>query len=84
MINTMSKRIVILGGVILFSFNLIAQGRFGVDEQRCKESLSIFREYYKQKNYIDAFTPWIWAFKNCPASLPVTLNLDMKDMSIST
>ncbi len=68
MINTMSKRIVILGGVILFSFNVIAQGRFGVDEQRCKESLSIFREYYKQKNYIDAYNPWMWAFNNCPES----------------
>ena len=64
----MSKRIVILGGIILFSFNVIAQGRFGVDEQRCKESLSIFREYYKQKNYIDAYNPWMWAFNNCPES----------------
>ena len=64
----MSKRIVILVGIILFSFNVIAQGRYGVDEQRCKESLSIFREYYKQKNYIDAYNPWMWAFNNCPES----------------
>ena len=64
----MAKRIVVLIAVILFSFNVNAQGKFGADEQECKENLSMFREYYKQKNYADAYAPWIWAFKNCPES----------------
>ena len=64
----MDRRIVILVGIFLFSFNANAQGKFGVNEQECKENLSMFREYYKQKNYADAYTPWMWAFKNCPKS----------------
>ena len=66
MINIMAKRTVILVGIILFSFSISAQDKFGVDEQKCKENLSMFREYYKQKNYVDAYTPWIWTFNNCP------------------
>jgi len=54
--------------LVLFFGNLSAQERFGTDEQKCKENLSIFREYYKQKNYLDAYVPWMWAFKNCPES----------------
>ena len=68
MINRMDRRIVILVGILLFSFNANAQGKFGANEQECKENLSMFREYYKQKNYADAYTPWMWAFKNCPES----------------
>jgi len=64
----MRKSMVFLVGLILASCNINAQGKFGHDEQTCKENLSMFREYYKQKNYIDAYDPWIWAFKNCPAS----------------
>ena len=68
MINTMGKRIVILVGVILSSLNVNAQDNFGADEQKCKENLSMFREYYKQNNFADAYTPWMWTFKNCPES----------------
>ena len=35
-----------------------AQSKFGLDENACKENLSLFREYYKQKNYKDALKPW--------------------------
>ncbi len=64
----MIKNIIILVAIILADITVHAQARYGADEQKCKENLSMFREYYKQKNYIDAFTPWIWAYKNCPAS----------------
>jgi hypothetical protein len=64
----MVKRTVLFIGVILFIFNVNAQEKFGADEQKCKENLSMFREYYKQKNYSDAYSPWMWAFKNCPQS----------------
>ena len=59
MINKMVKRIVILVGVILSSLNVNAQDNFGADEQKCKENLSMFREYYKQNNFADAYNPWM-------------------------
>ena len=68
MINKMVKRILILVGVILSSLNVNAQDNFGADEQKCKENLSMFREYYKQNNFTDAYNPWMWTFKNCPES----------------
>ena len=60
------KTILIIG--IFISFNTSGQDKYGLDEERCKENLSMFREYYKQKNYVDALNPWRWAFINCPAS----------------
>ena len=41
---------------------------FGVDPDKCKENLSLYREYYKQKNYQDALIGWRWVFTNCPSS----------------
>ena len=64
----MTKRIVILVGVLFFTFNINAQSKFGDDEQKCKENWSMFREYYKQKNFSDAYIPWLWTFNNCPQS----------------
>ena len=58
--------ILIIG--VFISFTTIGQDKYGLDEERCKENLSMFREYYKQKNYVDALNPWRWAFINCPAS----------------
>ncbi len=58
--------ILIIG--IFISFTTSGQDKYGLDEERCKENLSMFREYYKQKNYVDALNPWRWAFINCPAS----------------
>lgn len=68
MINRMMKNIVMLVIAILAIFSANAQGKYGVDEQKCKENLSMFREYYKQKNYADALSSWRWTFLNCPAS----------------
>lgn len=39
---------------------------FGSDPDKCKENISLYREYYKQKNYQDALMGWRWAFANCP------------------
>ena len=54
--------------LILSSFEISAQSKYGKDEQACKENISVFREYCKQKNYEDALNPWRWAYENCPAS----------------
>lgn len=44
----------------------------GEDSVRCLTNLSLYNEYYKQKNYKDAFPYWEIAFNECPLS---TLNL---------
>ena len=66
MINKMIKKIVVVLVIVLVGFSANAQSKFGADEQKCKENLSVFREYYKQKNYADALKPWRWTFVNCP------------------
>ena len=43
--------------LILSSLEISAQSKYGKDEQACKENISVFREYCKQKNYED-LNPW--------------------------
>ena len=68
MIKIEIKRIVFLVTSFLVAFSINAQTKYGFDEQLCKENLSMFREYYKQKSYADALSPWRWTFLNCPES----------------
>jgi tetratricopeptide (TPR) repeat protein len=68
MINKMMKIIFVLIAFFLTSFSSNAQSKFGMDSVACIENLSLFREYYKQKNYVDALIPWRWTFNNCPKS----------------
>ena len=68
MIKNRIKKTIVLIVTILTVTGINAQSKFGEDENACKENLSMFREYYKQKNYADALKPWRWAYNNCPAS----------------
>ena len=48
---------------------VLAQGgdaKFGPDPQKCKESISLFREYFKQNNFEDALPGWRYVYLNCP------------------
>ncbi|MDC0204167.1 hypothetical protein OAJ65_00055 [Flavobacteriales bacterium] len=65
--NIIKKNIVLIVSILTIT-SINAQSKFGEDENSCKENLSMFREYYKQKNYADALNPWRWAYNNCPAS----------------
>jgi len=40
--------------------------KFGDDSVSCIMHTSLYREFYKQKNYADALPHWRWVFKNCP------------------
>ena len=42
--------------------------KYGLDSVTCVTSLSLYREFYKQDNYKDAFPHWKWVFNNCPIS----------------
>lgn len=68
MINKMMKINFVLVVIVLMGFSANAQSKFGTDSVACIENLSLFREYYKQKNYVDALKPWRWTFNNCPKS----------------
>ena len=68
MIRNRIKSTIVLIVTILTVTSGNAQSKFGEDENACKENLSIFREYYKQKNYADALKPWRWTYNNCPES----------------
>ena len=54
--------------VLLLTTDIKAQGKWGSDSVNCITNLSLYREYYKQKNYVDALSPWRWAYLNCPRS----------------
>lgn len=40
--------------------------KYGEDSVECMKTLSLYKEFVKQKNYIDAHTPWMKAFTMCP------------------
>ncbi|HLO92497.1 MAG TPA: hypothetical protein VK172_15135 [Lentimicrobium sp.] len=40
--------------------------KYGADSANCVIHLSLYREFYKQKNYKDALPHWRWVFANCP------------------
>ena len=45
MIKKVIKKIVILIIALLAVLSVNAQGKYGADEQKCKENLSLYREY---------------------------------------
>ena len=62
---------VILVVAAMFSTTIIAQDsstdlKFGPNKEVCEENLSIYTEFYKQKNYVDAYKPWAYLFNNAP------------------
>ncbi|MDY0343347.1 MAG: hypothetical protein RBR28_07225 [Lentimicrobium sp.] len=46
--------------------------KYGTDSVNCVMNLSLYREFYKQKNFKDAYPHWRWVFNNCPLA---TMNL---------
>ncbi len=41
---------------------------YGEDSAKCVRNLSIYVEYYRQRNYGMAVEPWRWVYENCPAA----------------
>lgn len=49
--------------------NSAAKGpKYGADSATCVINLSLYREFYKQKNFKEAMPHWRWVFNNCPLS----------------
>lgn len=51
--------------------SFLTNPKYGPDEESrkaCAENISVYGEYYKQKNYKDAKTAWVHVFDKCPAA----------------
>jgi tetratricopeptide (TPR) repeat protein len=64
------KNIATASAMMLASGSAFAQS----DQSECLQNISLYREYFKQKNYDDAIVGWRYAFLNCPASTPSIKN----------
>lgn len=53
--------------MLAFATTSFAQ-KYGEDSVKCVQNLSLYRDYYKQKMYDDAYNYWNIVFKICPAS----------------
>ena len=56
---------------ILMTGSLFSQGKYGSTEEdsvKCVTNISLYKEHFKQKNYIDAKKGWINVFDGCPQS----------------
>jgi tetratricopeptide (TPR) repeat protein len=52
--------------VVVMNFGFARAEATQEDSLLCLERLSMFYEFSKTKNYIDAYKPWSWTFRNCP------------------
>lgn len=62
------KKFAIFTISIFIAITGFAQGKYGADSVNCVKNLSLYRDYYKQKVYDDAYKYWRVAFTTCPAS----------------
>ncbi len=45
-----------------------SQDKYGENPELCREKLSEFYEFARNKDYQYSYEPWVWCFENCPAS----------------
>lgn len=67
----MGLKNILLAALMIFSLQVNAQDeaealKYGSDKELCEQNLSIYIEFYKQKNYEDAYKPWVYLFNNAP------------------
>ena len=67
----MKKNIIFLSAFVFGALFIQAQNqvdslKYGTDRGLCDENLAIYTEFYKQKNYVDAYEPWSYLFNNAP------------------
>ncbi len=57
--------------LMIIAGSVFGQGKYGStpeDSVECITNISLYKEHYKQKNYIDAKEGWINVFEGCPQS----------------
>lgn len=51
------------------------ESRWGLDSAECVKNFSLFREFYRQRNYKDSYEPWQKVLNDCPqASKNIYIN----------
>lgn len=40
--------------------------KYGDDSVQCVTNISLYGEFFKQRNYDDAYLPWLYVFNHCP------------------
>lgn len=77
--NLMSWRVIAsLLMIVMAGQNMMAQDvapckpEWGADEEKAKESYSLYREFVKQENYADALPHWRYVFFNAPGGRQTT------------
>lgn len=55
-------------GLVALGHAAFSQSVFGEDSIMCEQKHSEWYEFYKAKNYTDAYAPMQWVLDNCPAS----------------
>ncbi len=59
--------------ITILTVNIFAQcDKWGADSTMGMQELSIYKEFYKQKNYKDAYSHWQYVFKNAPGARKFT------------
>lgn len=61
------KKTALLVMTVLLSISSFAQ-KYGEDSVKCVQNLSLYRDYFKQKVYEDAYKYWRVVYNICPAS----------------
>ena len=62
------KKFVLMSLIALLTIPAMAQSKYGTDSVKCVQNLSLYRDYYKQKMYDEAYKFWSIAYNICPAS----------------
>lgn len=62
------KKFVLMSLIALLTLPAMAQSKYGADSVKCVQNLSLYRDYYKQKMYDEAYKFWNIAYNSCPAS----------------
>jgi len=63
------KKIAVLAFLVCLMSGVIAQtkeSKFGIDSIKTIQQASIYQEFVKQKNYVDALSAWRYVFENAP------------------
>ena len=66
--------------MVFAGYDAKAQGKWGADSANCVKYISFYKEYYKQKNYTDAFPSWRNAYRSCPPTASQNLIIDGTNM----
>ena len=86
----MTKNILLIGSFVAAFLLILAPAAQGQDDSKygdtpeqqaaCKENLSLYETYYKQKNYDDAYPFWKQACDVCPPK--VSQNMYIKGVNL--